>query len=103
MLQPRERVVRAPCGTGTRLLRKQPCRPADVPSAFTHSYMYLCDFDIIMSMQPIAELRIAVILGADRRGCRCYDCKQAMSKVVFFCLSQHGRTAWSRLCGSHIQ
>lgn len=49
MLQPRERVVRAPCGTGTRLLRKQPCRPADVPSAFTHSYMYLCDFDIIMS------------------------------------------------------
>lgn len=67
MLQPRERVVRAPCGTGTRLLRKQPCRPADVPSAFTHSYMYLCDFDIIMSMQSIAELRIAIILGADRR------------------------------------
>lgn len=53
-------VRRAPCGTGTRLLRKQPCRPADVPSAFTHSYMYLCDFDIIMSMQSIAELRIAL-------------------------------------------
>lgn len=51
------------------------------PSAFTHSYMYLCDFDIVMSTQSLAELRIAVIEGADRRGCRCYNCKQVMSKA----------------------